>query len=195
MIVELHCRLVEPLSGTNLPPYLLLFFDQRQICDVRANLNSKRDRQVDNKLGKNANWKVFWNRQYWNLLNKITGQVVVITAFRWAILNVYNRFFGQTCPQNIAKSNWKRFAMGTRNCLSCMFGSKSCHIRVAIDTAAEITLFRPTFSSACADTTFDEWTYARVFIHIHFLERFPNQCVWVNTLSLSRVDTVWRHNF
>ena len=71
-----------------------------------------------------------------------------------------------------------------------MFGSKSCHIRVAIDTAAEITLFRPTFSSACADTTFDEWTYARVFIHIHFLERFPNQCVWVNTLSLSRVDTV-----
>ena len=59
-----------------------------------------------------------------------------------------------------------------RNCLSCMFGSKSCHIRVAIDTAAEITLFRSTFSSARADTTFDEWTYARVFIHIHFLERF-----------------------
>ena len=54
-IAELHCRLVEPLSGTILPPYLLLFFDQRQICDVRANLNSKRDRQVDNKLGKNAN--------------------------------------------------------------------------------------------------------------------------------------------
>ena len=80
--------------------------------------------------------------------------------------------------------------MGTRNCLSCMFASKSCHIRVAIDTAAEITFFRPTFSSARADTTFDEWTYARVFIHIHFLERFPNQCVSVNTLSLSRVDTV-----
>ena len=53
-IAELHFKLVEPLSGTNLPPYLLLFFDQRQICDVRANLNSKRDRQVDNKLGKNA---------------------------------------------------------------------------------------------------------------------------------------------
>ena len=108
---------------------------------------------------------------------------------------IYNRFFGQTCPQNIAKFNWKqriRFAMpmGTRNCLSCMFGSKSCHIRVAIDTADEITLFRPTFSSAHADTTFDEWTYARVFIHIHFLERFPTQCVSVNTLSLNRVDTV-----
>ena len=80
--------------------------------------------------------------------------------------------------------------MGTRNCLSCMFGSNSCHIRVAIDTAAEITLFRPTLSSARGDTTFDEWTYARVFIHIHFLERFSNQCVSVNTLPLSRVDTV-----
>ena len=32
--------LVEPLSGTNLPPYLLLFFDQRQICDVHANLQT-----------------------------------------------------------------------------------------------------------------------------------------------------------
>ena len=52
-----------------------------------------------------------------------------------------------------------------------MFGSKSRHIRVAIDTATEITLFRSTFSSARADTTFDEWTYVRVFIHIHFLER------------------------
>ena len=39
-IAELHRRLVEPLSGTNLPPYLLLFFDQRQICDVRANLQT-----------------------------------------------------------------------------------------------------------------------------------------------------------
>ena len=76
-----------------------------------------------------------------------------------------------------------------RNCLSCMFGSKSCHIRVAIDTAAEITLFRSTFSSARADTTFDEWTYARVFIHIHFLERFLTMR-FGETLSLSRVDTV-----
>ena len=32
--------IVEPLSGTNLPPYLLLLFDQRQICDVRANLQT-----------------------------------------------------------------------------------------------------------------------------------------------------------
>ena len=99
-------------------------------------------------------------------------------------MNVYNRFFGQTCLQNIAKFNYKqriRFAIGTRNCLSCMFGSKSCHIRVAIDTV----------SSARADTTFDEWTYARVFIHLHFLFRaFSNLCVSVNTLSLSRVDTV-----
>ena len=53
-----------------------------------------------------------------------------------------------------------------------MFGSKSCHVRVAIDAAADITLLRFTFSSARADTTFDEWTYAHVFIHIHFLERF-----------------------
>ena len=37
---ELHCRLVKPLSGANLPSYLLLFFDQRQICDVRANLQT-----------------------------------------------------------------------------------------------------------------------------------------------------------
>ena len=124
----------------------------------------------------------------------MTGQVVVITAFRWTIFNVYNRFFGQTCPQNIAKFNWKqriRFAMGTRNCLSCMFGSKSCHIRVAIDTAAEITLFRLTFSSACP-RWHDIW---RMDICTRFhsnslLERFPNQCVSVNTLSLSRVDTV-----
>ena len=62
-----------------------------------------------------------------------------------------------------------------------MFGSKSCRIRVAIDTV----------SSVRADTTFDEWTYARVFIHLHFLFRaFSNLCVSVNTLSLSRVDTV-----
>ena len=56
-IAELHCRIVEPLSDTNLPPYLLLLFDQRQICDVRANLQTANviGRQVDNKLGKNAN--------------------------------------------------------------------------------------------------------------------------------------------
>ena len=72
-----------------------------------------------------------------------------------------------------------------------MFGSKSCHIRVAIDTAAEITLFRSTFSSARrADTTFDEWTYARVFIHIHFLVRSLIHAFRLNTLSLSRVDIV-----
>ena len=60
MIGELHCRLVEPLSGTNLPAYLLLFFDQHQICDVHARklANSKRDRQVDNKRRKNANGKI-----------------------------------------------------------------------------------------------------------------------------------------
>ena len=46
MIAELHCRLVEPLSGTNLPAYLLLFFDQHQICDVHANL------QTANVIGK-----------------------------------------------------------------------------------------------------------------------------------------------
>ena len=40
MLAELHCRLVEPLSGTNLPPYLLLFFDQHQICIVPANLQT-----------------------------------------------------------------------------------------------------------------------------------------------------------
>ena len=75
--------------------------------------------------------------------------------------------------------------MGTRNCLSCMFGSKSCHIRVAIDTAAEITLFRPTFSSARADTTFDEWTYICTRFIASKSMRFGEY-----TLSLSRIDTV-----
>ena len=40
----MHCRITlqacGTLSGTNLPPYLLLLFDQRQICDVRANLQT-----------------------------------------------------------------------------------------------------------------------------------------------------------
>ena len=46
MIAGLHCRLVESVSGTNLPAYLLLFFDQHQICDVHANL------QAANVIGK-----------------------------------------------------------------------------------------------------------------------------------------------
>ena len=72
-----------------------------------------------------------------------------------------------------------------------MFGSKSCHIRVAIDTAAEITLFRSTFSSARADTTFDEWSngHMHVFSFTFTFRAFSNPCVSVNTLSRSRVDT------
>ena len=58
MLAELHCRLVKPLSGTNLPPYLWLFFDQHQICDVHANLQTANDRHVENKLRKNANGKI-----------------------------------------------------------------------------------------------------------------------------------------
>ena len=45
-IAELHCRLVKPLSEINIPPYLLQFFDQRQSCDVHANL------QTANMIGK-----------------------------------------------------------------------------------------------------------------------------------------------
>ena len=74
-IAELHCRLVEPLSGTNLPPYLLLFFDQRQICHVHTNLQTANViGKLTTNLGLNANRKVFWNRQYWQYS---TGQVVM----------------------------------------------------------------------------------------------------------------------
>ena len=59
-----------------------------------------------------------------------------------------------------------------------MFGSKSCHVRVAIDAAANITLFTFTFSSVQAKRIFDEWTYECVFVHIHFPERFLKKCVF-----------------
>ena len=39
--------------------------------------------------------------------------------------------------------NWKqriKFAIGARNCSSGMFGSKSCHVRVAINAADGIAL-------------------------------------------------------
>ena len=64
-------------------------------------------------------------------------------------------------------------------------------VRVAIDAAADIALFRSVFSSAYAKTIFDEWTYICTRFHSYSLSRaFSNQCVSVNTLSLSRTDTV-----
>ena len=57
--------------------------------------------------------------------------------------------------------------------------------------AADIALFRSVFSSAYAKTIFDEWTYICTRFHSYSLSRaFSNQCVSVNTLSLSRTDTV-----
>ena len=65
-IAELHWRLVEPLSGTNLPPYLLLFFDQRQICDVRANL------QTANVIGRlTTNFGKTLTEKYSEIDNKV----------------------------------------------------------------------------------------------------------------------------
>ena len=62
--------------------------------------------------------------------------ITVITAFREHILNVYDRFFSQIYPQNLTRNKESWFAIGTRNCSSCMFVSKSCYLRVAIDAAA-----------------------------------------------------------
>ena len=62
-----------------------------------------------------------------------------------------------------------------------MFGSKLCHVRVAMDAARDITLFWP-FWVSTLETIFDEWAmaYARVFIDIHFLKRFQINAFSVN---------------
>ena len=94
-------------------------------------------------------------------------------------MNVHNRIFTQIYPQNIAKFNSKqriRFAIGY------VLHRQSCYVRVAIDATA-ITLFRSTFSSAYANTIFDEWTYALVSLIFTFQSVFRSMR-FGETLSL-----------
>ena len=62
--------------------------------------------------------------------------ITVITAY-----NLYDRFFTQIYPQDLTRNKESWFAIGTKNCSSCMFVSKSCYLRVAIDAEADISPF------------------------------------------------------
>ena len=78
------------MSEINIPPYLLQFFDQRQSCNVLANL------QTANVIGKLTT----------NLENTLIEKYSEIGLKSGEhILNVYDRFFTQIYLQNIAKFN------------------------------------------------------------------------------------------
>ena len=97
-------------------------------------------------------------------------------------MNAHNRFFTQIHPQNMAKFNLKqriRFAIDTRNCTSSIFGSKSCHVREAINAAADITLFDPRFR-VCTLTRYLTNGICTRFHSCSLSRAFSNQCVLLN---------------
>ena len=66
-----------------------------------------------------------------------------------------------------------------------MFGFKSCHVRIAIDTAVNVTFFRSAFSSVHAKTISLTNGHMYAFSFIFQIDAFS-----MNTLSQSRTDTV-----